>query len=72
MIDKKIIIDYIARYFGFEADEDGKYDLDSYDWQAGAYAGTRDGEAIWMSAAAFVDIFDDLACDFGLYDDPYE
>ena len=72
MIEKRDIIEYIAQHFGFEADENGNYDLHDYDWEAGCYAGRRDGEAIWMSAAEFVRIFDDFACDYGLYDDPYE
>lgn len=68
-MNRDTVIMYVANHFGIEPDVDGKYDLSSYEWESGCYHG-RDcnGDAVWMSPSAFIDIFDELACDYGLYE----
>lgn len=38
-MDRQEIMEIIAEWFGIESDEDGNYDIDSYDWQAGCSMG---------------------------------
>ena len=67
------VIQYVAERFGIELeDRNGEYNLDTYEWQAGCYTGNRDpynDENIWLSVAKIVEIMDDFACDYGLYED---
>lgn len=64
MFTRETVIRYIADAFDLEPNEDGTYDLNDYDWTAGCNA-----DGVWMCLSKFVEIFDDMAADFGLYDD---
>ena len=35
-MDRQEIMEYVAEYFGIET-EDGEFDINDYDWQAGCY-----------------------------------
>ena len=53
-MERTEIIEKLAEYFGIEPDENGEYDLDSYDWQSGcSFKGT------WLSLANIVDCLAD-------------
>lgn len=72
-MNRDTVIMYVANFFGIDPDDDGNYDLSSYGWTAGCYAGRdSNGDAVWMSPSAIIDIFDELACDYDLYDDEWE
>ena len=51
-MDREEIIEKLASYFGLEPGEDGEYDLDSYDWQAGCSMGYG---GLWLNLANVVD-----------------
>ena len=36
-MDRQEIMERVAEWFGIEPDENGEYDIDDYDWQAGCY-----------------------------------
>lgn len=38
-MDRQEIMEMLAEWFGIEPDEDGTYNIDSYDWQAGCSMG---------------------------------
>ena len=46
---KQEIIEALAREYHIEPNEDGTYNLNDYDWQAGCYAGHT-----WLSLANIV------------------
>lgn len=39
-MERTEIMAHVAEYFGVEPNEDGKYDIDDYDWMAGCYIGS--------------------------------
>ena len=51
-MDREEIIEKLAFYFGLDTNEDGEYDLDSYDWQAGCSMGHG---GLWLNLANVVD-----------------
>ena len=55
-MDRQEIMEKVANYFGIKPDEDGEYDISSYEWTAGCYTNGKNwcGEASWMSLAEFV------------------
>ena len=53
-MDRDEIIRRLAEYFRIERDENGEYDLDSYDWQAGCSKNGR-----WLCLAEIVDALTD-------------
>ena len=55
-MDREEIIERLAEYFEIEPDDNGEYNLNSYDWQAGAYTGHGD---IWLNLANVVDALAD-------------
>lgn len=55
-MDRKEIIERLAEYFGIDPDENGEYDLDSYDWQAGCSMGYG---GIWLTLANVVEALAD-------------
>lgn len=44
------VVQGVAEYYGIEPDEEGKYNLNDYEWQAGCYI--RNGH--WLSLADVV------------------
>lgn len=36
-MERQEIMEKVAEWYGIEPDENGEYDIDSYDWQAGCY-----------------------------------
>lgn len=34
-MDRQEIMEHVAEWFGIEPDEDGNFDINDYDWQAG-------------------------------------
>ena len=36
-MDREEIMERVAEWFGIEPNEDGSYDIEDYDWQAGCY-----------------------------------
>lgn len=49
-MDRQEIMEHIAEWFGIEPNENGEFDIDDYDWQAGCYVnGGR-----WLSLAEVV------------------
>ena len=55
------IMEHVAYFFGFDAtDDDGEYDLDSYDWTAGCYIG-RDS---WLSPKQVVYCIEEFVGDW--------
>lgn len=54
-MDRQEIMEYIAERFGIEPNENGEYDINDYDWQAGCYC--NDG---WLNLAVIVEIVEDL------------
>ena len=51
-MDREEIIEKLATYFELEPEENGEFDLDSYDWQAGC---CFSGSGIWLTLANVVD-----------------
>ena len=51
-MDREEIIERLAEYFGIEPDENGEYDLNDYDWQAGASMGYG---GMWLNLANVVE-----------------
>ena len=43
------IMEALAEWFGIEPNEDGEYDIEDYDWQAGCYMNRN-----WLSLAEVV------------------
>lgn len=52
---RKEIMEALADWFGIDPNEDGKYDIDSYDWQAGCYKGRK-----WFSLAEVVECIESM------------
>lgn len=48
-MSRQEIMEYLAEWFGIEPDEDGEYDINDYDWQAGCYMNHK-----WFSLAEVV------------------
>lgn len=68
------MIEALATYFKIEPNENGEYDLNSYDWQCGGNIQTfHNGEAeyTWMSLANVVEALEDY-CDYDDDDDDYD
>lgn len=57
-MDREEIIAAVAEYFNIEKDEEGNYDTDSYDWQAGCSIGGSSSK--WLSLAEVVDCIEDI------------
>ena len=55
-MDRDDIIEKLAFYFEIEPNEEGKYDLDDYDWQAGC---SFNGSGIWLNLANIVEALAD-------------
>ena len=55
-MSRQEIMERVARYFGVKPDEDGEYDISSYEWTAGCYTNSKNeyGETTFMSLAEFV------------------
>lgn len=51
---KDEIIEALAEAYGIEKDEDGKYDLDDYEWTSGCSG--YHGEYSWLTLANVVEI----------------
>lgn len=58
MLNKEEIMEYVAPYFGIEP-EDGKFDINDYDWQSGCYCNRR-----WLSPSIIVEIIQDFQNDY--------
>ena len=56
-MDREEIVEAVAQYFEVERDEEGNYDTDTYDWQAGCYLGSG---GKWLSLAEVVDCIEDI------------
>lgn len=54
-MDREVIIDKLAFYFELEPEENGEFDLDSYDWQAGCSM----GGGLWLNLANVVEALAD-------------
>lgn len=52
-MSRERIIDLVAEWFNVHPDENGEYDLSSYEWQAGCYHGNK-----WLSLAEIVDLIE--------------
>lgn len=50
------IMERIADFYGIEPSDNGEYDIDSYNWQAGCSLG-RDGA--WLCLASIVDLIEE-------------
>lgn len=57
-MNRNDMIEFVAEYFGINANDDGKYDTDSYDWVSGCYH-----NGTWISIGLFVDFGMDLIRD---------
>lgn len=65
------MIEALADYFGAELDkdEDGKYDIDNYDWTSGCYGGKNSWcDRVWFSLKNVVRALEDL-CEEDDWDD---
>ena len=51
------IIEALAEAYGIEPNEDGKYDLNDYDWTAGC--GGFHGDETWLSLKNVVNVLSD-------------
>ena len=40
-MNRQSIMEYVAEWFGIEPNEDGSFDINDYDWQAGCYHGHK-------------------------------
>lgn len=60
---KNEMIEALAHHYRIEKDENGKYDLNDYEWDAGCYKNNR-----WFSLAEVVSILEDY-CDTDDWDD---
>lgn len=65
-IERKEIMRAIAEWFGVEADENGDYDIDSYDWVAGCSQGSWDKP--WITLGEFVHCMESFLEDLDPYD----
>ena len=48
-MERQKIMEYLAEYFYIEPNEDGEFDINDYDWQAGCYTNGK-----WFSLAEVV------------------
>lgn len=39
-MDRQEIMEHVADWFGIEPDDNGWFDIEDYDWQAGCYLGS--------------------------------
>ena len=49
-MDRQEIMEMLANWFNVEPNEDGEYDINDYDWQAGCY----NGNGKWFNLAEIV------------------
>lgn len=52
-MERQEIMEVLAEYYGIESNENGEYDIEDYDWQAGCYTNGR-----WMSLGEIVKIIE--------------
>ena len=48
-MDRQELMERLADWFGIEPDENGEFNINSYDWQAGCYS-----NGSWLSLAEVV------------------
>ncbi len=67
-MDEDRIIEMVAEHFGIRPDEDGKYDTESYDWQAGCSL----GGGKWLNLAEVVECTKQILDEIGMLEEkPY-
>jgi hypothetical protein len=52
-MERQEIMEALAEHYEIEPDENGEYDIEDYDWQAGCYTNGK-----WMSLAEIVKIME--------------
>ena len=56
-MSKEEFIKVLADEYGIEPNEDGKYDLNDYDWTSGCSFGY--GRGVWLTLANIVNAFEE-------------
>ena len=71
-IDRQKLMEHIGRWFGIDPEEDGTWDIESYDWTSGCSIGygfdERDCRADWMTLGEFVRCMEWFLEDLDPYD----
>lgn len=62
---REMIMEALAQYFEVEPDEDGKHNINSYEWEAGCYMGVR---GKWFSLKEVVFCMEDFIQDELIYE----
>lgn len=65
-ISRETIMEAVARWFCVEPNEDGSYDINSCDWEAGSSQGSLDKP--WISLKNFVLCMEDFLSEVDPYD----
>ena len=65
-MSRESIMEYVADWFNVKPNDDGKYDIHDYDWQAGCY---HDG--VWLNLEEIVKLIEYI-CEEECFGDEYE
>lgn len=63
-MDKQKIMEYVAEWFDVEPDEEGKFDIQDYNWQAGCYH-----NHVWLNLAEIVSLIKHICEEEGFEDE---
>ena len=63
--NREMVMEALANYYNIEPDEDGEYDINSYDWQSGC---SFHGSDRWLTLSDIVYCMEDFIEDELIYE----